>query len=94
MLFSFSLSLSLSLFIQRKKALYILDLDDPYGSDGTNESSSTTAPLRMLTASNQSSKWEVSLVEWNPHSARSSYIASAVSDHGTVHSTIFLIVDA
>jgi hypothetical protein len=50
----------------RKKGLHIVDLDEPQ------------EPIKTL--NQQQSKWEVTVVEWNPHPARASYIASTVSN--------------
>jgi hypothetical protein len=47
----------------RKKGLYIVDLEDPW------ETSKTL---------HQKGKWEVAVVQWNPHPNRSKLIASAV----------------
>lgn len=52
-----------------KKGLYILDLDNP------------TEATRTL---NQKSKWDVSLVEWNPHDARKTFIASTANQNTLV----------
>lgn len=49
-----------------KKGLHIVDLDEP------------GEPTRTL---NQQSKWEVTVVEWNPHTARSSFIASTANQN-------------
>ena len=49
-----------------KKGLHIIDLDEP---------SEVTKTL------NQQSKWEVSIVEWNPHPERALYIASTANQN-------------
>ncbi len=46
-----------------KKGLYIVDLEEPW------------EPVKTL---HQQSKWEVGVVEFNPHPSKASYIASTV----------------
>lgn len=48
----------------RKKSLYVVNLEEP--------------KELAKTISNANSKWEVGIMEWNPHSSKSTLIASAV----------------
>ncbi|PRP84715.1 WD repeat-containing protein 59-like [Planoprotostelium fungivorum] len=50
-----------------KKGLSVIDLDEPY------------EPGRSLALDSKQNKWEISVVEWNPHKDRAPYIASAAN---------------
>lgn len=54
-------------FVNSKQGLYVVDLDKPFDTPRT---------CNLL---HQQSKWDVGVVQWNPHHSRASFIASTVS---------------